>query len=256
MLTRLEKLLGSIFVAGIALLPGLATAHTVLITPKPLSTDDNAKTAPCGCTFGEGTSQCAPDYQIASYDLGETITITWNETIDHTGEFRVSFVAKSPEEVTEEEFEASEIQVTVPDEQAGGLRTAELTLPSTPCENCTVQVRQFMADSPNPYYYSCAAVRVGEAPSVGGGSGDGGGGASNGNGGSAAGNGGSDSSGPGGSPKSEDEPTWEGPVDDGCTAAAGGASGRSALGLSLVAMMAAFAVGRSRRGERAARAPR
>lgn len=248
MLTRFEKLLGSIFVAGLALLPRIASAHTVLITPKPLSTDDNAKTAPCGCTFGEGVSQCAPDYQIASYDLGETITITWNETIDHTGEFRVAFVAKPPEEVTDEEFAASEIQLTVPDEQAGGLRNAELTLPNTPCENCTIQVRQFMENSPSPYYYTCAAIRIGEAPpGVGGGAGDGGGGPI-GNGGSAAEAGGNGSTGPGGTQKSEDEPTWAGPVDEGCsllpTRAGGGSSG---LGLSVASMVMAIAYSRRRR---------
>lgn len=250
MLTRLEKLLGSIFVAGVALLPQIADAHTVLITPKPLSTDDNAKTAPCGCTFGEGVSQCAPDYMIAPYDLGETISITWNETIDHTGEFRVAFVAKPPEEVTDEEFAASEIQVTVPDEQAGGLRTAELTLPNTACENCTIQVRQFMEGAPSPYYYTCAAIRIGEAPpGVGGGTGDGGS-APIGSGGSTADTGGNDSAGPGGTQKSEDEPTWAGPVDDGCSASGGlGQSGlgQPGLALSVASMIAALAFSRRRR---------
>ncbi len=202
----------------IAAAPLTASAHTVLVTPEPLTSNDGAKTGPCGCTFGSGTDICPPDYQITDVLQGGTITITWNETINHEGDFRVAFVAKAPEDVTVADFDDAAVQVTIPDDNPGGLVDIDFELPDTPCDNCTIQVRQFMDGADPPYYFTCAAVRL----STGGGQGGNGagGGASEGGGSSARG-GSSAGTGGNGSHGSDGEPTWAGPAeDDGCSVGA------------------------------------
>ncbi|MFO0552433.1 MAG: SCE4755 family polysaccharide monooxygenase-like protein [Polyangiaceae bacterium] len=202
-----------------------AAAHTVLVNPQPLSTDDNAKTAPCGCTFGSGTSQCAPDYKVTAFTPGQQITVTWNETVNHDGEFRVAFVAKAPQDVTAADFDNATLTKTITDNQAGGLQSTTLTLPSTPCDECTVQVRQFMMGAPSPYYFTCAAVSIGASTGQGGA----GGGGPIGTGGDG---GAPNTSGPATGPGvGGGEPEWAGPEpnDDGCTTAARSANDAGAL---------------------------
>jgi hypothetical protein len=150
--------------AGISLatlsLTGAASAHTVLVSPAPLTANDDAKTDPCGCTFGSGTIICPPDYPVTEVQAGAQVSITWNETVQHTGEFRLSFAAKAPEDVTQADMDDSVLQMVVPDDQMGGLVTQSFTMPSTPCDLCTIQVRQFMEGADPPYYFTCAAVRI------------------------------------------------------------------------------------------------
>jgi hypothetical protein len=157
--------------------PVTAHAHTVLETPAPLSANDDFKSEPCGCVIG-GTPACDDPYETTVYQVGQEITVTWIETVDHTGDFRISFAAKPPSEVLETDFETSPISVTVPDRQAGGPGSVTLTLPDTPCEECTIQVRQFMEGAMDPFYYTCASIRIDSGVGTGGGGPGGAGGAS------------------------------------------------------------------------------
>jgi hypothetical protein len=154
--------------ACLALVPATAHAHTVLDTPAPLSGNDDFKSAPCGCVIG-GTPACDDPYETTVYQVGQEITVTWIETVDHAGDFRISFAAKPPSDVLESDFESSPISVTVPDRQAGGPGSVTLTLPDTPCEECTIQVRQFMEGAMEPFYYTCASIRIESGSGVGGG---------------------------------------------------------------------------------------
>lgn len=213
--------------------PGLASAHTLLVNPEPLQNNDDAKEPACGCTFGGGLVECPSDYQVTDYEPGETITITWNETIDHDGDFRVAFVAKPPDQVTDAEFEASAIKFTQIDDRGVGLKSGTLTLPMTPCAECTIQVRQFMMGTADPYYYTCAAISIGAsageggAPATGGSSAQG---AGTGEGATGAGSGGDEGNG-----KAGGEAVWAGPEQsDGCSLSTGpSALGWSALALAL-----------------------
>jgi hypothetical protein len=155
------------------LFPASALAHTVLDDPPALSANDDYKTEPCGCVIG-GMPACDDPYATTVYQVGQEITVTWNETVDHAGDFRISFAAKPPSEVLESDFESSPITVTVPDRQAGGLASVTLTLPDVPCDECTIQVRQFMEGAMDPYYYTCASIRIEASGSGGGGAGAGG----------------------------------------------------------------------------------
>ncbi|NUP04889.1 MAG: hypothetical protein HOW73_02385 [Polyangiaceae bacterium] len=250
-----KRALSSLGSLALLVLPAIASAHTVLVNPEPLTGNDDAKTPACGCTFGGGAIECPADFQITEYMAGETITVTWNETVNHTGEFRIAFVAKPPSEVTDADFGASAVKITVDDQQAGGLVDAEITLPDTPCEECTIQVRQFMEGAQNPYYYTCAAVRIldpGGDGGAGGSSGDGGAPSTGGSGGTTSeggapvGSGGSTSNGNNADGEGG-EPVWEGPHnDDGCGVSNAGSAGDSAWAGAIFAL-GAFAVARSRR---------
>ncbi len=70
--------------------------------------------------------------------------------------------------------------------------TATITVPDTPCASCTLQLRQLMTGAAQPYYWSCAAIKIvpagGPVQTT---SGDGAGGAGGAGGGGSAGEGGS-----------------------------------------------------------------
>jgi hypothetical protein len=193
-----------------ALVPAVSHAHSRLLDPVPITNDDGLKSGPCGCYFGDtpedateepNPMKCNNVYPIETYEPGQTITVLFEETINHTGSFRVAFSPKAPEQVTKADFEAGVLS-DEPDANAmsGGDITATITLPDVECDPCVVQLRQLMDGAATPYYYSCAAVRLvapggGGAGGMGGAGGAGGAGAEGGAGGD-AGTGGSSGSGP------------------------------------------------------------
>ncbi len=136
-----------------------ASAHTVLVNPPPLIGNDDAKTGPCGCTFGGGGIECPTDYTVTELEAGAQVTVSWNETVNHPGEFRIAYAPVAPEAATVADFDDAVDQVTVADDMAGGLFSQTFTVPNTPCDLCTIQVRQFMSDS-GDNYFTCAAVRI------------------------------------------------------------------------------------------------
>jgi hypothetical protein len=226
---------------------GSASAHTVLGSPPPLTPQDDAKIGPCGCVFeGEGVI-CPADYTTTEVVAGEQLAVTWVETVDHAGSFRVAISANPVETVSVEDLDNGEI-VTIPDEniENGGEITTTIVVPNTPCDSCTLQVRQLMEGAADPFYFTCASIRI-----VDGGSGQGGGGpattagsggspaTSGGDGGTSAGNGG-----PG--PTGGDQ--WEPEPAEGCSVS----NTAPSSGLSSIAL-AAMALAVSRRSARRSR---
>lgn len=174
-----------------------AGAHTRLMTPTPLTQDDNAKAGPCGCYFGAGPEDpaedgsplaCPGDFQVTTLQAGTELTVTWEETVNHNGDFRIAFSPKSPAETKKADVEAG-ILMEMPDENgtSGGTITQTIMVPDEPCELCTIQLRQFMINAAQPYYYSCAAVKIVGADPTTSSSGAGGSGGSGGMGGSGVG---------------------------------------------------------------------
>lgn len=150
--------------AGLAAAVSLtsAAAHTVLKSPPPLSTDDDAKTGPCGCSFAPGaTKPCDTTPTVTTLTAGEPLDVTWTETVQHTGKFRVAFSSKAPEAATIADldggvlWEGDDNNPTAPNDISQAI-----TVPNTPCELCTLQVRQFMENAAAPYYFTCAAVKI------------------------------------------------------------------------------------------------
>lgn len=238
-----------------------ASAHAVLTIPAPLTPDDNAKSGPCGCYFGAGPedpaedgspAKCPTDFAVTTLEAGSELTVSWKETVNHNGNFRLAFSPKPPDQTLKADVDAN-ILMDLPDENgtSGATITQKITVPSEPCELCVLQLRQFMVNASQPYYYSCAAVKI-VAPS---GSTSSGAGGAGGAGGGAGGAGGEPSGEGAGSPTTAATSTGAGYSDpdpkiaEGCSASPSGAASTSALAIVGLAA-AAGAIRRLRAGRR------
>lgn len=128
---------------------------TIQVTPR--SNNAGIKTGPCG--------GLARSLQPRIQRPGATITIRWEETIDHPGRYEFYFSANNDQNF--------QLLKTVVDNQdgAGGLPhqySTDLTLPNVLCQNCTIQMIQVMTENPQApsLYYSCADIRIENAPQV------------------------------------------------------------------------------------------
>ncbi|MBK9259025.1 MAG: lytic polysaccharide monooxygenase [Polyangiaceae bacterium] len=159
---------------SIAFVTSNASAHALLMNPPPLTSDDNAKSGPCGCFFGAGpedpnedatASACPADYKSTPLVAGSKLQVTWKETVNHTGKFRISLSTKPINLVTRADLDGAVLyEGDDTNGVNGGLISTTITVPDTPCTNCVIQLRQFMAGASKPYYYSCAAIDI-ESPS-------------------------------------------------------------------------------------------
>lgn len=123
----------------------------------PRNADPGIKVGPCG-----GAARTTP----VVYKAGETVTVEWEETIKHTGKFQFFFATANDSGL----FTGSgtpptpllEVQEN-PNLPAVTGYSAQLKLPDTPCDACTLQMIQVMLDN-HPtmptYYYSCADVKL------------------------------------------------------------------------------------------------
>lgn len=155
---------------AVVLVAGPAAAHSRIKTPPAITQDDNAKSGPCGCYFGDGPqdpnddpspSACPADFPVTTLQAGTELTFAWQETVNHNGSFRIAFSAKAPKDVTKGDMDGGAM-MEIPDDNAtsGATLTQKITVPSEPCELCTLQLRQLMVGAAQPYYYSCAAVKI------------------------------------------------------------------------------------------------
>lgn len=211
--------------ASASLLSSLGFAHIDLQEPEPRAhgtggaetpdTNANQKAAPCGQSVNGRTTD-----RVTTYDPGETITIRLNEEINHDSYYRVSlnpngdtFPIRPAAPVGEsiDDALAAEQALDQPGDADGRLlgvfadngtannneAVLQVTLPADlECQNCTLQVTQFMYDRGNPYYFQCADLVIGEGgePPPGDGADAGAGGSAN------AGQGGASLGGAGGAP--------------------------------------------------------
>jgi hypothetical protein len=133
------------------LLPGLAWSHARLTTPEPRTINTNLKSAPCGVAR-------SAEQKTTAFTAGERATVTFAETVPHPGHYVVRF---SP--AGESNFTVLADNLPNPDGQQL-VNTVEVTIPSTPCTDCVIQLEQFMSES-NTSYFSCANISVAAAPS-------------------------------------------------------------------------------------------
>ncbi len=163
-----------IFVALASSTPVLA--HIKLTDPASFQVTDflggPSKSEPCG---GPAT----PSHVVTTVQAGSQLTVTWTETILHPGHFRIS-IAPSPSDfvtptptVTNNDcisapIEANPVLPTLADglfphtESApNNTYSTTVTVPMMSCENCTLQLLQFMSShQPSCFYYQCAALRI------------------------------------------------------------------------------------------------
>ena len=165
--------------AALALLfPASAAAHIHLTAPlaRTDSLTGDQKDQHCGVANQQRTTR------VTTFKPGETITVTWMETIQHPGYFRVAFqpdgstfhVPPSPgngafptEDLTGM-TDAATGTIILKDRIPDGTLSTQVTLPNMECNNCTLQFIQVMTDKA-PYttdpasddiYFNCADITL------------------------------------------------------------------------------------------------
>jgi hypothetical protein len=144
-----------------------ASAHIQLSSPSKRYTDQ--KVGPCGRANGARTNN------VTELAPGSTLTVTWNETIDHPGHFRIAFDDDGTDDfinpATATDFNNSPAVLVdnIPDTPGGGESSVEVTLPDIECDNCTLQLIQVMTTSGpignDDLYWQCADLRLTNNPS-------------------------------------------------------------------------------------------
>ncbi|HVZ37139.1 MAG TPA: SCE4755 family polysaccharide monooxygenase-like protein, partial [Polyangiaceae bacterium] len=170
---------------GPTLIASLASAHIGLSAPLARAQapmQGNVKNAPCGQTTDGRTSG------VTVFQPGQVVTVTWVEYVNHPSYFRVAFqpdgdsfpmrqnvpqsnsvpeTADQQQSAEEAVFAGSTAQLLAVVQDNNTSTTAPLstqvTLPNTPCENCTLQVVQVMYNNPpqdGGGYYQCADIAI------------------------------------------------------------------------------------------------
>jgi hypothetical protein len=162
---------------------GSASAHIHLLEPTPRYPDQVAgENKACPCGVGRSNRICQvegdrsdPDRstdRVTTFEAGSSVVLTWEEYYPHSGRYRVAF---DPDGADLEDFNAHPL-ADIPDPVGrvgnsgeGSIWELEVTLPETPCENCTLQLIQVMDGEteepvPDPVgrstYYQCADIRI------------------------------------------------------------------------------------------------
>lgn len=82
--------------------------------------------------------------------------VQWDEVIDHPGYYRIAF---SP--AGDLGFDENVLVPKVLDLPDVHSYETLITVPNTPCTNCTIQMIQYMTENnPPTLYYSCADVEI------------------------------------------------------------------------------------------------
>lgn len=184
-----------VLVVGALLVPSLASAHIHLTFPTSrtaLATGDQ-KEQHCGTV---GYNRAADPSKISTFLPGQTITVTWDETIQHPGWFRIAFqpngevfgippasngptgggAASNFPTANQEGVDPANSSIVLADRIPDGTTSMSITLPNMECSNCTLQFIQVMTDKA-PYtvdtlsddiYFNCAdLVLAANAPDAG-----------------------------------------------------------------------------------------
>jgi len=160
--------LAPLVLAAAVTCPRAAQAHVRLVSPVSRYGDD-MKFDPCGRPGGTRSAN------VTTYAPGETITVVFDELIDHPGFYRIAFDPDGDDDLAPPTWNGTDwvppagvviLQDLIPD-AAAGLTHGEVpvTLPSTPCDRCTLQLIQVMTDKPpfdggDDFYYQCADLAL------------------------------------------------------------------------------------------------
>lgn len=141
-----------------------ASAHIAMTYPLVRYSDQ--KQGPCG----RGATD-ARTANVTEFAPGETITVTWNETINHPSHYRISIDLDGQDDFADPPdmkafYSNTAVLLDNISDVGGPAFQAQITLPNVECENCTLQLVQVMYDKPpyvpgtNDLYYQCADIAL------------------------------------------------------------------------------------------------
>lgn len=153
-----------------------AFAHIKLTSPGNFQVTDTygmpSKDEPCG---GAGT----PTGVITTVMAGSQLTVSWTEPINHPGHFRIGIATNAADFVTptavlngagtnciSAPIESPVAYPTLvdglfPHTTTASPYTTTVTVPMVSCDNCRLQLVQFMSSHAPPcFYYQCATLRI------------------------------------------------------------------------------------------------
>ena len=137
-----------------------ALAHIAMTSPAPRA--DAQKTGPCGASGStRGT-------KVATFSPGQTITVEWDETVDHPGHYRIAFDDSGDDSFKDPNRPDDNFPQTLADQivdrSGGGHYSQQITLPNISCTNCTLQLMQIMTTAVpyNSFYFQCADLVIGD----------------------------------------------------------------------------------------------
>ncbi len=142
-----------------------ASAHIHLTSPD--NRLDDQKTGPCGKA---GSRVRAP---VETWVAGETVTVVFDETIEHPGWFRImldpsggqDFPIPDAFDDTDAPGGDSLVLWQAEDTERRGHHEVEIVVPDIVCDTCVLQVIQVMTDKApygdgNDLYFQCADVEI------------------------------------------------------------------------------------------------
>ncbi len=165
----------SIIVFGSLVAASAAHAHVRITSPTPRSSAD-LKERHCGRA---GSTRA----NVQTFRPGATLRLVWDEYIPHPGYLRISFnptgdVFRIPppgpgggfptEDLTGMTDPGGSGSVIIADRIPSGTTSRDITLPTTECTNCTLQLIQMMTDKPpyttdalsNDIYFACVDLVI------------------------------------------------------------------------------------------------
>lgn len=164
---------------GLALVAAPAQAHFKLEEPADWivtdETGDPQKLGPCGSSSGKASKK------VTRVVAGSTLHVKVTETVGHGGHYRVA-LASDPSELVDPETVIENgacVSATIQDPpvapviadglfehtqakaESGKVWETDVTIPSDPCPDCTLQILEFMTPHGAPcYYYHCAKLEI------------------------------------------------------------------------------------------------
>lgn len=166
---KTQQLTFSALACGTTLLLSMsASAHIALDFPTQRHESMNdIKTEPCGPAGG--STRTTDPSRITTFEPGETITVEWHETINHASHYRIAFdddgqddfpTINGPDDIVDPPTLPILLD-GIPDKtSATDTFAVEVTLPNITCDNCTIQLIQYMYDRAEPFYYVCADIAL------------------------------------------------------------------------------------------------
>lgn len=169
--------------------PSVASAHIQLVKPTPRINNglgQEQKTSSCG---SPGWVRAQHPDRVSYFKPGETVRVMWQETVLHPGWYRLAFLQNGevfhvpPPGTAPGNFPTLDmtgmtdaatgtliLADRIPDAASGTTQMMDITLPNVECNNCTLQLTQFMTGgtyttgSNGSIYFNCADIVISNSP--------------------------------------------------------------------------------------------